>query len=319
MMKIHNKIILITSLIITVSCKNGTGDTEGTDQVSNDSQILMSEQIQSVAGIGKIEPETRILSLAANRGGIITGILRHDGDRVKKGEAIIELDSETEAANLELIRARIRTLRNQIRLDSCNIKETEIKLSDKERLLESSRKLFINGGETGRNVDDLETEVRLLETALNKDKVNLAISEAKLSELNTEQKLARIELNRRILTAPADGTILNISVTFGSSVNQYAVYCDFAPDGRLIARCEVDEMFASYVKEGQNAKITLVGTSDIIATGKVIKAAPFLKSKSLFSELPGDREDRRVREVWILLDETEELLYNFQVECIITI
>jgi multidrug resistance efflux pump len=318
-MNIRNNFILFLALLINISCNKSRDKTSGSDQGSSDTQTFMSEQIQSVAGIGKIEPETRILSLAANRGGIITGILRHDGDRVKKGEAIIELDSETEAANLELIIARIRTLRNQIRLDSCNIKETEIKLADKVRLLESSRKLFINGAETGRNVDDLETEVSLLETALNKDKVNQAISESKLSELRAEQRLARIELDRRILTAPADGTILNISVTFGSSINQYAVYCDFAPDGRLIARCEVDEMFASYVKEGQDAKITLVGTSDVIATGKVIKAAPFLKSKSLFSELPGDREDRRVREVWVLLDDKKEFLYNFQVECIITI
>jgi hypothetical protein len=74
-------------------------------------------------------------------------------------------------------------------------------------------------------------------------------------------------------------------------------------------------MFAGRVKEGQIAEITLVGDNKVIATGKVIRTAPYLKRKSLFSELPGDREDRRVREVWILLDDNAGLLFNMQVEC----
>ncbi len=206
------------------------------------------------------------------------------------------LDSETELNNLELIKARIKTQENQIELDRCNIKETELKLANKTRLLESARKLLINGAETVKNLDDLETEVKLLETGLIKDRTTLAISESKLSELRTELRLAQIELNRRALIAPADGTILNIMVTLGSSLSQFAEFCEFAPDGKLIARCEVDEMFANSVREGQDAKITLVGTSEVITTGKVIRAAPFLKKKiTLFGTARRQRRQKGPR------------------------
>lgn len=318
-MKISKILIPALALSITYSCNSRKEHKSDTQQMISDSIGFMLNKITRVVGIGKIEPETRILSLASGRGGIITKILKRDGDRVKEGEAIIMLDSETELNNLELIKARIKTQENQIELDRCNIKETELKLANKTRLLESARKLLINGAETVKNLDDLETEVKLLETGLIKDRTTLAISESRLSELRTELRLAQIELNRRALIAPADGTILNIMVTLGSSLNQFADFCEFAPDGNLIARCEVDEMFANSVREGQDAKITLVGTSEVITTGKVIRAAPFLKKKSLFSELPGDKEDRRVREVWILLDNKKDFLYNLQVECIITI
>ncbi len=106
-------------------------------------------------------------------------------------------------------------------------------------------------------------------------------------------------------------------MTKGSALGQYEKYAEFAPEGRLIARCEVDELFASQVKEGQDADITFVGNSDVLSTGKVIRTTPYLKKKSLFSELAGDKEDRRVMEVWILLDKKSGLLYNSQVECII--
>jgi len=319
-MKYRNILIPILVLSTTFACnkkENGSGLETG--QNNSDTFNSRLKQINQVAGIGKIEPETKILSLASERGGIIKEIFKSNGDKVKPGETIITLDSDEEQSNMELLKARIKTQENQIELDRYSVKEAELKLDNKKRLLESARKLLKNGAETSQNIDDLETEVKLLETGLLKNKTSLEISESKLSELKVELRLSMIELSRRSLTAPVEGTVLNILVTLGSSINQYAEFCEFAPDGKVIARCEIDEMFADRIREGQDATITLVGGNEVIATGKVVRAAPFLKRKSLFSELPGDMEDRRIREVWILLDNNTDLLFNLQVECIITI
>jgi len=313
--------ILITSLLflLNYSCNCGKESKTDTRPVSSYTIDSVMNQIHEVVGIGKIEPESQILFLASPAGGIVTRVLKSNGDRVKAGETIITLDPETEQNNIELIKARIQTQENQVKLDQYEMKETELRLADKSRLLESTRRLVTDGAETSRNLDELETEVKILETGLLKDKANLSISESKLSELKTELRLAQIELSKRILTAPVDGIILDIMVTMGSSINQFSEFCQLAPDGKIMARCEIDEMFADRVKTGQGVKITPVGSNDIIATGKVIRTAPFLKRKSLFSEQPGDKEDRRVREVWIILDNNADLLYNLQVECVITV
>jgi hypothetical protein len=50
----------------------------------------------------------------------------------------------------------------------------------------------------------------------------------------------------------------------------------------------------------------------------VTYAAPYLKRKSLFSDEAGVKEDRRVREVRVMLDR-QDLLINRQAECIINI
>jgi multidrug resistance efflux pump len=318
-MKIRN--ISIPVILISMICSCNGNKEKGSDMMkmnsfSTDSLI---NQVTEIVGIGKIEPESQILSLASGRSGIITAVLKSDGDRVKKGEAIVRLDPEVELGNIDLIKARIKTQESQIEVDQYSVKEAEARLANKIRLLESSRLLLENGAETSQNLYDLETEVTVLEADLLRDSANLTISKLKLSELKTELRLSQIELDWRTLTAPADGIILDIKVTPGNSINQFAEFCEFAPDGRIVARCEVDEMFAGRIRTGQEARITLVGRSDVIATGKVIRAAPFLKRKSLFSELPGDREDRRVREVWILLDDNKNLLFNLQVECIILI
>lgn len=310
---------ILTVLLVTLSCNNeneaNTTELRNVDITSNAEPIGISH----VVGLGKIEPETKILSLASASSGIITGILKNNGDRVKEGETIIVLDSETETTNLQLIRDRIRTQENQVEFDKQSVREAEFRLENKTKLAESSRRLLERGAETGQNLYDIETDVRILETGLLKAKAGLAISESRLNELRTEFRKAQTELNRRNLTAPADGIVLNVTVTAGSSISQYSEFCEFAPEGKKIARCEIDEMFADRISEGQSAEISLVGNREIIATGQVIRAAPYLKRKSLFSELPGDMEDRRVREIWILLNDDNSLLFNMQVECKIII
>jgi len=310
---------MLAAMLFSFSCNSNKENKRAEDPVVINPSASEIQNIAHVVGLGKIEPETKILSLASASGGIITGILKNNGDRVKAGETIIVLDSKTERNNLELIKNRIRTQEKQIEFDSQSIKESELRLENKKKFLESSRKLLNSGAETNQNIDDLETEVRILETTLQKNITGLAISESRLNELLTELRKAQIDLDRKNLTAPSDGIVLNILVTSGSSINQLSEFCEFAPDGKLIARCEIDELFAGRIIEGQNAEITLVGNSNILTTGKVIRTSPYLKRKSLFSELPGDREDRRVREVWIMLNENASLLFNMQVECRITL
>jgi hypothetical protein len=54
-----------------------------------------------------------------------------------------------------------------------------------------------------------------------------------------------------------------------------------------------------------------------VATGRITKLSPYLQKKSLFSEIPGEREDRLVREIEITLDGRPSLLLNAKVECVI--
>lgn len=308
-------VLNLVSLLSSCGSKKDDTMTSGDDlKISADSELFM---VRQVVGIGKIEPETQIIQLSTDRNGIVLKVLKNDGDAVRKGDELLILDSENEMLNVELIKARIRTLESQAEFDKNSVIESELKLANKKRTLESSAKLLEEGAETGRNIDDLDTEVKLLEAGLQKNKANLSMTHSKLSELNVELRSAQMELNKRTLTAPFDGMILDMKLTPGSSLSQYSVYAEFAPEGGIIARCEVDEMFSGKIEIGQVASITPVGSQNVLAAGKVIRAAPFLKRKSLFSEQPGDREDRRVREIWILLDDPTGLLFNMQVECVI--
>jgi len=117
---------------------------------------------------------------------------------------------------------------------------------------------------------------------------------------------------------PQNGRLLEVSARVGASLTPGQRYAQLAPEGRLTALCEIDELFADDIKTGQEAFVRYKGYPDTVSKGTVLYAAPYLKKKSLFSDEVGVKEDRRVREVRILLD-NQELLINRQVECIIKI
>ncbi len=160
----------------------------------------------------------------------------------------------------------------------------------------------------------LKTKSLLLKNA----EAALALSEKKVSESGAAVKTALATEGKSIIRAPQNGRLLEVSARVGASLTPGQRYAQLAPEGRLTALCEIDELFADEIKTGQAAFVRYKGYPDTVSKGTVLYAAPYLKKKSLFSDEVGVKEDRRVREVRILLD-NQALLINRQVECIIKI
>jgi hypothetical protein len=73
------------------------------------------------------------------------------------------------------------------------------------------------------------------------------------------------------------------------------------------------------VKVGQPAFMRNQGMDEKLASGEVIFVGSYLKKKSLFSDDSGNMEDRRVREVRILIKDNKQLIFNSLVEAVINI
>jgi hypothetical protein len=58
---------------------------------------------------------------------------------------------------------------------------------------------------------------------------------------------------------------------------------------------------------------------DKLTTGTVYLLSPYLSKKSLFSDGAANMEDRRVREVRILLDNGNRVIIGNRVECVIAV
>jgi multidrug resistance efflux pump len=274
-------------------------------------------EVSQVVGVGKAEPEKEIVSLAAATGGIVMEIYHDDGDSIKKGEPLVRPDDELENINVAQYKSQYLSQRAQKEMEELNLRDSEVQLANKERLLKSVKGLVDKGAETRQNLDDLETEVTGLRLTVDRNRASVSLAESRLNETAQQLRYAEAEAGRKTLRSPYDGILLDMQVEAGQAVSQYESYAEVAPSGAMTVRAEVDELFADRLKDGLEAQIRFVGSDSTVARGQVFFVSPYLKKKSLFSDRASEQEDRLVREVRIKLDGTNNLILNSKVEAVI--
>jgi multidrug resistance efflux pump len=312
----NKKIYLVIIPMILTACSASKDNKEESGISSNTVNSAMVE-VSEVVGVGKVEPEKQIISLAAATGGVVKEIYRTDGDSIKKDEPLVRLDDELELIRVSQVRSQYNSQKSQEEIDKLNLRESEARLANKKKLLESVRALALKGAETTQTLDDLETEVTTLSLAVEKNSASVNLSASRLRELAEQLRYAEAEASKKILRSPYEGIILEMHIEKGSAVNQFEEYAEFAPSGPMTVRTEVDELFAGRLKLGLNADIRFVGSDSVIAKGKVIFLSPYLKKKSLFSQKANEQEDRLVREAIIKIEGETGFILNAKVESVI--
>ncbi len=309
-------IVILFSLGACQGKNNVTGSGSGAD--GGKAQAFEGDSIQRVVGVGIIVPQDLITQLAVQSSGVITEIYKHEGENLKTGDIILKLDDTDEMLNLRKLKAQRQTQEYELRSSKAAIGESQVSLSREEDRLKTAVNLVRNGAVTKESVDDLKTQVETRRLELEQKKESYEAAKSRIDEISIEISQAEETLSKKTLRAPADGIVLHLFVPQFSTVSAYQEVASFAPAGPVIARCEIDEMYAGKVHTGEKAEIRNIGFSRIIGTGTVIQTSPYLKQKSLFIENTTDPQDSRVREVRIRIDNPSGLLFNSRVECSIS-
>lgn len=312
--EIRNTVLMVPILFLAGCSGNSESGEKGPDTSSVNTSIV---EVLQVVGVGKVEPETEIVSLAAVTGGVVRKLNHNEGDTIKKGEIIVQLDDELEVITVARYRSQFMSQKSQKEVDVMNLKDSEIRLANKERLLKSVTGLVDKGAETKQTLDDLETDVAVLRLTVDRNRAMVTLAESRLQEMAEQMRFAEAESGRKTLRSPYDGVLLDIHVNEGQALSQFEPYAEVAPSGAMTVRTEVDELFADRLTNGLDAEIRFIGSDSLLTTGKVIFVSPYLKKKSLFSGKVSEQEDRLVREVRIKIEESASLILSSKVEVVI--
>jgi HlyD family secretion protein len=305
-------LLSIPILFMLASCGAGKKD----EQSTSNKDSLIVPKVNEVAAIGRIEPEGGIIDLSADQSGLVQQLFIKEGDSLKKGQTMLVINNSVQASQVAEAGGKLKTETAQLDVNRAAIAEAEENLRKAEQDLDKTRKLADKGAETRQKLDDAVADVNNKRIILQNQRANLTVTENRINELRQQVNTAKSTVSKFTVNAPSGGLLLQVDIKPGEVVAAGQSFAQFAPAGRLTALCEVDELFADKVQLGQKAVVRYKGYDDVITTGTVMYAAPYLKKKSLFSDQVGEKEDRRVREVRIVLDK-QDLLINRQVECVI--
>jgi multidrug efflux pump subunit AcrA (membrane-fusion protein) len=309
-MKQYFPLILLLSILI--SCSNNSANEKLKSE--NTKQDLA---IDYVVGIGKIIPENDIIQISSPVNGIVKEIYKRENDTVIIGTVILELEHLLEDAKLLQLKSEVATQSAQISVDDASVDEFDAKCNNSKSELLRLQNLLAKGAETQQTVDDASTDLKSFQANLKRLEASVTVSKSRLKESKAAFQVAQMERDQKIITSPVNGKILELTVLIGGSVAIQQSLGQISPEGRTIAICEIDELNAEKVAVGQKGWIRNVGSSDTLSTGKIYFTSSFLNKKSLFTDQSGEKEDRRVMTIKMMLDQPGKLLLNARVECII--
>ncbi len=182
--------------------------------------------------------------VAGQVGGIVARVLRRAGDRVEKGDAVVQLDDsqlrlslKTAQASLEAARINLSTTQDTTaqanpKLD-LQVNSAESSLSVAQRNYDSKKALFDLGGATGAEMDKAMSDLAMAQanlesarTALDQnrkaDLQNIAQLKLAVDQAGFAVQQAQLNLEHASIKAPFAGRLVAVNVEEGEFVSQNA-------------------------------------------------------------------------------------------------
>lgn len=274
---------------------------------------------RQVMGIAIVYPADNIIDIAAETAGLVKTVQAQLGVLLKKGQVILHLDDAVDAAQLAQVQSRQMTQQEVINVELADQEILRVKINKAQADVARNEALIQGKAVTAKELQDSREIVKELQAQMDLKKAVVEREKRKLQEYAAEQGYQRTVRQKKTVVAPADGMFITLDIEPGEYLNAQTTIGKFAPAGPVIALTEIDELFADRIQIGQKAIIRSQGRTDVLASGTVILAPPYLRKKSLFSEGAANLEDRRVREVRVQLDDASQVLLGARVECLITL
>ncbi len=201
-------------------------------------------------------------------GGQIAHLPVKEGDRVSRGEVLMEFWNEDRKAEVALARSEMISAQARAR-QSCVLAEVA------EREAERLRRLRVSELVSEEAVDKADGEARSRRAACQAARASVGVSKARL-------EVAQAILERTRLTAPFDGIVAEVNGELGEFVTPSPVGVPTPPAIDLVdIRClyvsaPIDEVDAPQIRVGMNATIALDAFPGKRFAGRVRRIAPYV-------------------------------------------
>jgi HlyD family secretion protein len=227
-----------------------------------------------VSASGKIQPK-RSVNISADTMGRVTDLAIEEGQIVKKGQFLLQIDPRNLESNFQRGQAGLAASQAQLEQMRTAIDTARANLQLAQDNLRRQRDLWAEQLTTKEALDRAETEARLREKELLNAQQQITTQQARIREQQAVLSSARYDLSKVRIESPIDGIVTRRNIEQGETVvigtmnNAGTVLMTIADMSVIEAEVEVDETDIPFVKIGQAAKVTIDAMPDKEFKGKV--------------------------------------------------
>lgn len=283
----------------------------GQDQGVKDQAVILPtvEASGEIIAEGKVVP-AQGAALSFSVSGLVAEVLVKEGDQVKAGQLLIQMDNGDLQAQLAKAQAGLARARASVGQISggkqANITRAKSDYASAESNLVRSKQLFTQGVITQQELDTASSGFRKAEASLKESQASLGGSSsdpAAVADVNyaaaTVQEV-KIAIGKTEIRAPFDGTVALLDVKQGEFIQPGTPVVQMAGAGGWeIETSDLTELNIAQIKVGDPAVLTFDGLPDLKMSGKITHISSFGELKNgditYTTRIAPERQDPNLR------------------------
>jgi HlyD family secretion protein len=227
-----------------------------------------------VSASGKIQPK-RLVKISAETSGRVVNLAVNEGDRVKVGQFLLQIDPkslqrrvEGGAASLAAAQASIDQMRQAVETAKAQLVQAQQNLARQQDLWKQQLT-------TREALEKAVNDVKVAESNVQERAKNISPQENRIDVEKATLESARYDLSKVRMESPIEGIVTRRNVQEGETAvigtmnNAGTVLLELADMGIIQAEVEVDETNVPHVQIGQPARITIDAIPDKTFKGHV--------------------------------------------------
>ena len=227
-----------------------------------------------VSASGKIQPK-RLVNISAETAGRVVDLAVNEGDRITKGQFLLQIDPKSLRSRVEGTAASLETAEGALSQLRQAVETARVQVEQAQQNLTRQRNLWAQQLTTRETLEKAENDLRAAQSALQEREKQVTAQGSRISQERATLDSARYDLTKVRMESPIDGIVTRRNIQQGETAvigtmnNAGTVLLQLADMSVIQAEVEVDETNIPHVQLDQLAKITIDAIPDRSFKGHV--------------------------------------------------
>ncbi|HVZ21469.1 MAG TPA: efflux RND transporter periplasmic adaptor subunit [Vicinamibacterales bacterium] len=227
-----------------------------------------------VSASGKIQPKTQV-NISANTTGRVTRLAVDEGERVKQGQFLLEIDPRSLAGQLERGQASVAAAKSSLDQSQTGLAQARANLDLAQQNLKRQQELWSQGLTTKETLEQAQNTLAVRQADVKTRQQEIQMRQEQIKQEQASLETTQYSLNQVIINSPIDGLVTRRNIEQGETAvmgtmnNAGTVLLTIADMSMIQAEVEVDETDIPAVAIGQAAKVTIDAVPDRTFKGHV--------------------------------------------------
>lgn len=251
--------LVVIGVLVLAAAKRGNKAVEVREE-----KVQRRDLVASVTASGQVQPRTKV-DISSDVSGRIVKLSVKEGDMVKKGQFLLQIDPSTYQAEVQRQAALVASSRADMMRQKANLEQSQNALKRSEAIRKTNPTLV-----SDEQMEQLRTTVDVNQALYNS--AEHQVDQAQAALRNAQSSLAKTTIN-----APMTGKVTRLNVEQGETAVQgtfnkdAALLLTISDMSTLETKVKVDETDVARIAVGDSAVVEIDAFPDTTFRGRVVE------------------------------------------------